>query len=125
MAVRGVRLPRISRPALVRGAGLVGFYAAAAVVATAPAVASFRSSFISGGANGWGEAAAGDHLQSVYRLWLFGHQLGQGAAPWRDPYSFQPLIEPQITLAWWPFGLPFWPLNGLFGPVAAWNVLIL
>ena len=48
--------------------GLVGFYAAASVVATAPAVASFRSSFIAGGARGWGEAAAGDHLQSVYRF---------------------------------------------------------
>ncbi len=95
------------------------------MVATAPAIASFRSAFMAGGARGFGEAAAGDHLQSVYRLWLLGHQLGRGSAPWRDPYSFQPLTEPQITLSWWPFGLPFWPLDTLFGPVVAWNILLL
>jgi hypothetical protein len=97
----------------------------AAVVATAPAVASFRSAFIAGGAEGFGEAGAGDHLQSVYRFWLVGHRLEEGAAPWRDPYSFQPLAEQQINLAGWPFGLPFWPLDALFGPVVAWNVLLL
>lgn len=95
------------------------------MVATAPAVGSFRSAFIAGGAPGGGEAAAGDHLQSVYRFWLVGHQLEHGAAPWRDPYSFQPLVEPQLNINGWPFGLPFWPLDALFGPVVAWNVLLL
>jgi len=104
---------------------LVALYGAAAVVATAPAVASFRSAFIAGGAPGFGEAAAGDHLQSVYRFWLVGRQLENGAAPWRDPFSFQPLAGPQLDLAGWPFGLPFWPLDTLFGPVVAWNVLLL
>jgi hypothetical protein len=88
-------------------------------------VASFRSAFIAGGAPGYGEAAAGDHLQSVYRFWLVGHQLENGAVPWRDPYSFQPLVEPQLNLNGWPFGIPFWPLDALFGPVVAWNVLLL
>jgi hypothetical protein len=77
------------------------------------------------GAEGNGEAAAGDHLQAVYRFWLVGHQLESGAAPWRDPYSFQPLVEPQPVLAGWPFGLPFWPLEAAAGPVVAWNVLLL
>jgi len=100
-------------------------YAGAAVAAAWPALGSFGSSFVSLGARGFGEAAAGDHLQTVYRFWLVGHQLEQGEAPWRDPYSFQPLVEPQIALGGWPFGVPFWPLEAAFGPVVAWNTLLL
>ena len=74
---------------------------------------------------GEGEAAAGDHLQTLYRFWLVGHQLERIAPPWRDPYSFQPLVEPQVSLIGWPFGLPFWPLEAAFGPVVAWNILLL
>jgi hypothetical protein len=108
-----------------RTLSLVGLYAAAAVVATADAIGSFGSSFIAGGAPGFGQPGAGDHLQTVYRFWLVGHQLEDGSAPWRDPYSFQPLADPQLTLAGWPFGLPFWPLEAAFGPVVAWNTLLL
>ena len=74
---------------------------------------------------GRGEAAPGDHLQSAYRLWLPGHQLERGAAPWRDPYSFQPESEPRVNFAAWPFGLVFWPLVALLGVVAAWNTFVL
>ena len=77
------------------------------------------------GADGEGETAAGDHLQAVYRFWLVGHRLERGEAPWTDPYSFQPLVEPQSVLSGWPFGLPFWPLEAAFGPVVAWNLLLL
>ena len=77
------------------------------------------------GADGEGETAAGDHLQAVYRFWLVGHQLERGEAPWTDPYSFQPLVEPQTVLSGWPFGLPFWPLEAAFGPVVAWNLFLL
>jgi hypothetical protein len=77
------------------------------------------------GADGEGETAAGDHLQAVYRFWLVGHRLERGEAPWTDPYSFQPLVEPQTVLSGWPFGLPFWPLEAAFGPVVAWNLLLL
>ena len=94
-------------------------------MATLPAVGSFGSSFIADGGDGHGEAAAGDHLQATYRFWLVGHQLERGAAPWFDPYSFQPLVEPQVVLAGWPFGLAFWPLDAAFGPVVAWNLLLL
>lgn len=95
------------------------------MLATAPAVGRLGSAYIAGGGPGFGEPTAGDHLQAVYRFWLVGHQLEQGAAPWRDPYSFQPLVEPQLILAGWPFGLPFWPLDALFGPIVAWNLLLL
>jgi hypothetical protein len=73
---------------------------------------------------GTGEPPAGDHLQSVYRFWLVGHQLEHGGAPWKDPYSFQPLVEPQTVLGGWPFGFFFWPLDAAFGPVFAWNLLL-
>ena len=72
-----------------------------------------------------GEPPAGDHLQSVYRFWLVGHQLEHGGAPWKDPYSFQPLLEPQTVLGAWPFGFLFWPLDASFGPVVAWNLLLI
>jgi hypothetical protein len=96
------------------------------VVATLSALGSFGTHFVVADApSGEGEAAAGDHLQSVYRFWLVGHQLERLAAPWRDPYSFQPLVEPQTSLLGWPFGLPFWPVEAAFGPVVAWNLLLL
>jgi hypothetical protein len=74
---------------------------------------------------GAGEPPAGDHLQAVYRFWLVGHQLEHGRAPWKDPYSFQPIVEPQTVLGGWPFGFGFWPLEAAFGPVLAWNLLLL
>jgi hypothetical protein len=76
------------------------------------------------GAPGHGEAAPGDHLQTGYRLWLAGHQLEQGHQPWVDPYSFHPEAE-QANPAWWPYGLPYWPLVRTLGPVLAWNVFTL
>jgi hypothetical protein len=74
---------------------------------------------------GGGEPPAGDHLQSVYRFWLVGDQLEHGEVPWKDPYSFQPIVEPQTVLGGWPFGFGFWPLEAAFGPVVAWNLLLL
>jgi hypothetical protein len=118
---RALALELLARPAALATA----LYGCAAVAATAPAVSRFGSAFIAGGGPGFGEPAAGDHLQAVYRFWLVGHQLGQAAPPWRDPYSFQPLVEPQLVLAGWPFGLPFWPLEAVFGPIVAWNTLLL
>jgi hypothetical protein len=77
------------------------------------------------GQGGRGEAAPGDHLQTGYQLWLVGHQLEEGKAPWRDPYSFQPLVEPRANFAGWPFGLPYWPLQRAIGTVEAWNAFVL
>ena len=81
--------------------------------------------FMAGGAPGHGEAAPGDHLQSDYRLWLAGHQLENGRMPWIDPYSFQPEAGSRVNAAWWPFGLPYWPLDRLLGSVLAWNLFTL
>ncbi len=105
--------------------GAIGVFLAAAVLATAPAIRHARTDFLAGGAPGHGEAATGDHLQTAYRLWLPGSQLEQGAAPWRDPYSFRPEAEAQLNPAAWPFGLPFWPLWRALGVVVGWNVLVL
>jgi hypothetical protein len=125
MAVRRIRGLRLRPAGRGRALALLALYLAAAIVATLPAVGSFASSFIADGGDGHGEAAAGDHLQATYRFWLVGHQLEQGNAPWIDPYSFQPLVEPQVVLSGWPFGLAFWPLDAAFGPVVAWNLLLL
>ena len=45
--------------------------------------------------------------------------------PWLDPYSFQPVVEPRVNFAGWPFGPVYWPLHRLFGTVGAWNAFIL
>ena len=67
----------------------------------------------------------GDHLQTVYALWLPAHQLAQGRAPWLDPYSFQPELEPRVNFAGWPFAPVFAPLQAALGTVAGWNVFVL
>jgi hypothetical protein len=100
-------------------------YLVAAIVATAPAISHAWTDFLADGQPSHGEAAPGDHLQTAYRLWLPGHQIEQLAAPWRDPYSFQPEAAPQLNPAAWPFGLPFWPLWRALGIVVGWNVFVL
>ncbi|MGH3052637.1 MAG: hypothetical protein ACRDM8_06720 [Gaiellaceae bacterium] len=126
MALRNIRAARLRRALGSPRLALLGLYGFAAVVATWPA-ARLADDFAAAGGlgEGHGEPPAGDHLQLTYRLWLIGHQLGRGEAPWRDPYSFQPLVEPQLLLSGWPFGLPYWPLEAAFGPVVAWNLLVL
>src|SRR6185436_14118276 len=88
--LRRAALRRVGVAALVVAAGL-----AVAAVATWPALRDARTDFLASGARdatkaGRGEAAPGDHLQSNYRLWLVGHQLGERRQPWVDPSSFQP-----------------------------------
>jgi hypothetical protein len=78
---------------------------------------------LSGGAPSHGEAAPGDHLQTLYHWWLVGHQVDQGHAPWLDPYSFRPEAGAQPNFPGWPYGFLFWPLAAVFGSVAAWNAL--
>ena len=111
-------------PAVRRFSLLAVLYTGAVLAAIGPPLGAFGSEFISTGLPGYGEAASGDHLQAAYRFWLVGHQLLGGHAPWVDPYSFQPLVDPQVVFGGWPFGLVFWPLDALFGPVLAWNLLL-
>ena len=83
------------------------------------------SRFAAGAQPVQGEASIGDHLQAVYHLWLVGHQIEHGRAPWLDPYTFQPESSPRVNFGGWPFGLPFWPLAAVFGVVVAWNLFVL
>jgi hypothetical protein len=94
-------------------------------VATWPALRDGNDAFLARPAPAYGGAAPGDHLQTTYNLWLVGHQLGRGAAPWLDPYSFQPEAGPRPNLQGWLLGLPFWPVEAAFGAIVAWNVLVL
>jgi hypothetical protein len=128
MAVRGgrgagLRRAALGRPGLV--ALVVALYLGAGLLATAPQLGHIGSHFLARGTPIPGEAAAGDHLQAEYHLWLVGHQISRGAAPWRDPYTFRPESPPRWNFGGWPFGLPFWPLTAIFGPVLGWNLLLL
>lgn len=94
------------------------------MLATAPAVFE-TDHFLGYGTPREGRVTPGDHLQTVYTLWLPGHQLARGAAPWLDPYSFQPEVEPRTNVAGWPFSLVFGPLEALLGTVGGWNAFVL
>ena len=126
MAVRDLRGAGLRRAAGSR-AGFVALasalYLAAGISATWPAVLHARTDFFSGGAPGHGEAAPGDHLQTLYHWWLVGHQLEHGHAPWLDPYSFRPEADAQPNYAGWPFGFLFWPFGAAFGLVGGWNLV--
>lgn len=74
---------------------------------------------------GFGEAAAGDHLQLGWAFWLPGHQLENGGAPWVDPYSFRPEAKAGPNLQGWLLGAPFWPLRHLLGNIWAYNLIVL
>jgi hypothetical protein len=94
------------------------------VLATSPAVFE-TDRFLGYGVAREGRVTPGDHLQTVYNLWLPGHQLGRGEAPWLDPYSFQPEAEERVNFAGWPFAAVFGPLQAAFGTVAGWNLFVL
>src|SRR3954462_3236288 len=126
MALRYGRAAGLRRVA-TRRAGFVALavalYLADGATATWPAVLHARSHFMSGGAAGNGDASPGDHLQTLYRYWLVGHQLEHGDAPSRDPHTFPPEASPQPNYAGWPFGFLFWPFGAIFGFVVGWNLL--
>jgi hypothetical protein len=129
MDLRRLRTARLRRVDPGR-AGFValacGLYLAAAVVATWPAIRHADERFLGHfHRSGHGHVLPGDYLQANYHLWLVGHQLENGRAPWIDPYSFQPESSPRLNFGGWPFGLPYWPVEAAFGPVIAWNLLIL
>jgi hypothetical protein len=104
---------------------VVALYLGAGLLATAPQLGHIGSHFFAEATPVPGEAAAGDHLQAEYHLWLVGHQLSHARAPWLDPYTFRPESPPRWNFGGWPFGLPFWPLHALFGPVLGWNLFLL
>ncbi|MDQ3068033.1 MAG: hypothetical protein M3R12_12930, partial [Actinomycetota bacterium] len=94
------------------------------MLATSPAVFE-TDRFLGYGTPREGRVTPGDHLQTAYALWLPGHQLARGEEPWLDPYSFQPVVEPRMNFAAWPFAIVFGPLEALLGTVAGWNLFIL
>jgi hypothetical protein len=103
----------------------LALYAACAIWATWPAVRHIEGHYLARPAAGYGEAAAGDHLQLGWAFWLPGHQLERGAAPWADPYSFRPEAESSPNLQGWLLGIPFWPLRRLLGDIWAYNLIVL
>jgi hypothetical protein len=100
-------------------------YVLSALVATWPGVHHVDDGYLARPAPGYGEAAAGDHLQLGWAFWLVGHQLGRGAAPWVDPYSFRPEAQAPSNVQGWLLGVPYWPLDGLLGHFWAYNLVVL
>jgi hypothetical protein len=117
---RGAGLGRVARG----GAGVVALYLAAGLVAIGPDIRHARGDFLAWGSPRSASVTPGDHLQAAYNLWLPGHQLEHGRAPWRDPYSFQPEAATRTNFPGWPFALIFWPLDVLLGTVGAWNAFV-
>jgi hypothetical protein len=129
MGLRGRGAAGLRRVPL-RSAGLVAavvaLYLGAGVVSTWPALKHADDAFMAEGLHGLpGAAAPGDHLQTIWQLWLPGHQIAQGDDPTHDPYSFRPEAEPRANFAGWPFSIPFWPLHALLGTVLSWNAFVL
>ncbi len=128
MAIRVERGARRGR-ARLGSAGFAGLasllYLAAGALAAWPALKDAHDSYLARADPSYGETASGDHLQLGWNMWLVGHQLGGLNAFWRDPYSFQPESSPVLNLQGWLYGLPYWPVERLFGQVVAWNWIVL
>jgi hypothetical protein len=99
-------------------------YLGAGVYAAQPALDRISTHFLGYGTPTPGVVTPGDHLQTTYNLWLPGHALLEGKAPWLDPYSFQPEAPRRVNYAAWPFAVVFWPLHALLGTVGAWNAFV-
>ncbi len=106
-------------------AAALAVYAACALWATWPAIRHVDGHYLARPAAGYGEAAAGDHLQLGWAFWLVGHQIGDAASPLTDPYSFHPEAEAPPNLQGWLLGVPYWPLHAAFGNVWAYDILVL
>jgi hypothetical protein len=128
VALRGLGRARLRRARLGRAgiAGLaVALYLGAGILATSPALGHADERFLGYGLTTDGRVTPGDHLQTIYNLWLPGHQLARGEAPWLDPYSFQPEIDERVNFAGWPLAAVFGPLEAVFGTVLGWNLFVL
>ena len=122
---RGTRLRRAARSRSGAVALACALYLAAGALALSPALWDAPDELLAYGKPRPNVVTPGDHLQTTYNLWLPGHQLGSGHAPWLDPYSFQPEAPKRTNYAGWPFSIVFWPLHALFGTVGAWNAFAL
>jgi hypothetical protein len=103
----------------------IALYGACALWATWPAIRHVDGHYLARPAAGYGQVAAGDHLQLGWAFWLIGHQLERGASPLTDPYSFRPEADAPPNLQGWLLGLPFWPLAAAFGNVWAYDLVVL
>ena len=103
----------------------VALYGACALWATWPAIRHVDDHYLARPTAGYGQAAAGDHLQLGWAFWLVGHQIERGASPLADPYSFRPEAEAPPNLQGWLLGIPYWPLGVAFGDVWAYDLVVL
>ncbi|MBA3384429.1 MAG: hypothetical protein H0T20_07225 [Actinobacteria bacterium] len=122
---RGARLRRAARNRTGAVALACALYLGAGALALSPSLIDAPDELLAYGKPRANVVTPGDHLQTTYNLWLPGHQLAHGRAPWLDPYTFQPEAPKRTNFAGWPFAILFWPLHALFGTVGAWNAFAL
>lgn len=105
------------------------FYAAlvlaAVVVVVGPGALAWDDAFIAWPVSFPASIAPGDHLQMSYYLWLWQHALATfDHLPWFDPFQFAAGGHAGAQPFGWPLVLVSLPVGFLFGPVAAYNALV-
>jgi hypothetical protein len=107
-------------------AGYAAFVLAAALVVIGPHALGFRHTFMAWHAPFRATPAPGDHAQTAYYLWLWEDALRHlSHAPWHDVYQLAATGHATNQPFGWPLVLVSVPVSLLFGPVAAYNVLVL
>ncbi len=98
---------------------------AGAVAVIGPRAVAFRSAFIAWPPPVSSAIGVGDHLQTAYNLWLWAQALATLRPPWIDPFQFAGVEFTMPQPFGWPLVLVSVPVQWLFGPVAAYNALVL
>jgi hypothetical protein len=97
----------------------------AVVVVVGPGALAWDDAFIAWPVSFPASIAPGDHLQMSYYLWLWEHALATfDHLPWFDPFQFAAGGHAGAQPFGWPLVLVSLPVGFLFGPVAAYNALV-
>jgi hypothetical protein len=113
-------LRRAGWPLLYAGLVLVAF-----VVVVGPSALAWNDAFIAWPVTFPASIAPGDHLQMSYYLWLWEHAVTTlDHLPWVDPFQFAAGGHAGAQPFGWPLVVVSLPVGLLFGPVAAYNAVV-
>ncbi len=103
----------------------VGLVLVAVVVVVGPSALAWDDAFIAWPVTFPATIAPGDHLQMSYYLWLWEHALTTlDHLPWFDPFQFAAGGHAGGQPFGWPLVLVSLPVGLVFGPVAAYNAVV-
>jgi hypothetical protein len=111
------------------GAVFAAAFSVALIVIVGPHDFAWSHRFMLGGSgarNVNGEPLAlGDHLQSMYYMWLWFHSLvSHPHIPMIDPFQFVLTGHRTYILLGWPLVLLYVPVTAFAGPIAAFNAVV-